>query len=163
MALLLRGRRCVVVGNGDEVAARAAALAAVSAEVLQHLARHTWPGNVRELYEVMFLACGRAAAEQIEVGDLPFYLQQAAPPADRPIPLDETLAKIERRLIEQALRLAKDNKTRTAELLAIWRPRVACCGFLCHNAAHSPPGRAATSRRSIARCTGRRCARYSRS
>ena len=50
----------------------------------------------------------------------PFFL----PPAQPSLPLDDVLAKIERRLLELALRVAEDNKTRAAELLAIWRPRL---------------------------------------
>ena len=39
-------------------------------------------------------------------------------------PLDELLTQLERRLIEQALHRARQNKSRAADLLAISRPRL---------------------------------------
>jgi DNA-binding NtrC family response regulator len=39
-------------------------------------------------------------------------------------PLDRTLEQLERRMIEQALRRARQNKSRAAELLDISRPRL---------------------------------------
>jgi transcriptional regulator with PAS, ATPase and Fis domain len=96
----------------------------VSAAALEQLRRHAWPGNQRELYDVLVQACQRASGGPIGVDDLPFYLRNMPVPRESPLPLDETLAKVERRLIELAMRLAQDNKTRAAELLAIWRPRL---------------------------------------
>jgi DNA-binding NtrC family response regulator len=50
--------------------------------------------------------------------------QTPAPPAPRPLPLDQLLEEAERRLIRLALRLAKGNKSRAAELLAVVYPRL---------------------------------------
>jgi DNA-binding NtrC family response regulator len=99
-------------------------LQGVSPAALELLRRHAWPGNLTELYEALFSAGARATSPRIDVEDLPFYLQQTTPPAQPALPLDDLLAKIERRLIELALRVAQDNKTRAAELLSIWRPRL---------------------------------------
>jgi DNA-binding NtrC family response regulator len=112
----------------DELLPRAAqaverTVRGLSAEAVEVLRRHTWPGNVRELYDVLVQAC-RQAGETIAAADLPFYLRGQPPPPDKSIPLDETLEKVERRLIELALRLTNDNKSRAAELLGIWRPRL---------------------------------------
>jgi arginine utilization regulatory protein len=96
----------------------------VSAEALHVLRAHSWPCNLRELYEVLLRACRHARGEQIELADLPFHLRHGPLPAERHLPLDELLEQAERRLIALALRLSKDNKTRAAELLAIWRPRL---------------------------------------
>jgi transcriptional regulator with PAS, ATPase and Fis domain len=92
---------------------------------------HCWPGNLRELFAVLRAARGRATGERIDVGDLPAALrlghrleQTPARPADTPLPLEQTLAQVERRLIELALRRARGNRTRAAELLAIGRPRL---------------------------------------
>jgi PAS domain S-box-containing protein len=104
--------------------AAAAKVTGVAPDTVELLLRHAWPGNLTELYESLRGACGRATGERIEPGDLPFYLQQAPLPAEQPIPLDEVLEKVERRLIALALKLSQDNKTRAAELLAIWRPRL---------------------------------------
>jgi DNA-binding NtrC family response regulator len=97
----------------------------VSPAALDRLRQHPWPGNLAELYQVLVQACGRAKGEQIEADDLPFYLRGVAAPPESPLPLDDILAKVERRLIELALRLAGDNRSRAAELLSIWRPRLA--------------------------------------
>jgi transcriptional regulator with PAS, ATPase and Fis domain len=95
-----------------------------SAEANELLRTYAWPGNLRELYDVLVGACLRARGELIEAGDLPFYLRHAPLPADKPLVLDAVLEEVERRLIVQALRLAKNNKSRAAELLSIWRARL---------------------------------------
>jgi DNA-binding NtrC family response regulator len=68
---------------------------------------------------------------RIDAADLPAYVRLAVsmdptPPADseRQLPLDSLLEQVERRLILHALKLAGGNKTRAAEILAIWRPRL---------------------------------------
>lgn len=96
----------------------------VGAAALACLRQYHWPGNLAELYQALVQACGRAQGEQIEVDHLPFYLRGAPAPPESPLPLDDILAKVERRLIELALRLAGDNKARAAEFLSIWRPRL---------------------------------------
>jgi len=113
----------------DDLLPRAAETAeagvrAVSDAALACLRQHRWPGNLAELYQTLVQACGRAKGEEIEADDLPFYLRGAPAPPAAPLPLDDILAKVERRLIELALRLANGNKSRTAELLSIWRPRL---------------------------------------
>jgi transcriptional regulator with PAS, ATPase and Fis domain len=85
---------------------------------------HHWPGNLHELYAVLAQACRRAHQERLEIGDLPWYLRSPSPLAERTIPLDTLLEKIERRLIQVALVMAKGNKSRAAEVLEIWRPRL---------------------------------------
>jgi transcriptional regulator with PAS, ATPase and Fis domain len=93
-------------------------------EAVQILRGHAWPGNLRELYETLRGACARAAGERLEPADLPFALRHAPLPAEKKLPLDALLEQAERRLILLALRLARGNKTRAAELLGIWRPRL---------------------------------------
>jgi DNA-binding NtrC family response regulator len=95
------------------------------------LREHRWPGNVRELHTVLVGGHARAGPEGIDVADLPAYLRQAVslertPAAlpERSMPLDQLLEQAERRLIEVALQRARGNKSRAAELLAIWRPRL---------------------------------------
>jgi DNA-binding NtrC family response regulator len=92
---------------------------------------HDWPGNLSELHAVRSDARARAKGERIDVGGLPAPLRLAqqvgqapARPPDRPLQLDQVLEQVERRLIELALRRAGGHKTRAAELLSIWRPRL---------------------------------------
>jgi transcriptional regulator with PAS, ATPase and Fis domain len=94
----------------------------VSAEAWAYLGTHAWPGNLGEFYTVLADACLRARGDRIEVGDLPAYLRTAAPIPERTLPLKDLLKQVERRLIQLALRKVGDNKTRAADLLAIWRP-----------------------------------------
>jgi DNA-binding NtrC family response regulator len=92
---------------------------------------YRWPGNLRELYAVLAGCRERAAGAEIDVTDLPAYLRlavrldetpSAAP--ERGLPLDRLLEQTERRLIELALRRARGNKSRAAEMLAMWRQRL---------------------------------------
>jgi DNA-binding NtrC family response regulator len=69
-------------------------------------------------------ACTRAKGERLEVGDLPFFIRTAPTPAERVLALDSLLEQVERRLIVLALRAAGNNKSRAAELLSVWRPRL---------------------------------------
>jgi transcriptional regulator with PAS, ATPase and Fis domain len=96
----------------------------LSADAEQLLRAYAWPRNLGELYEVLVLACLRAKGDTIESGDLPFHLRHGPLPAQKPLALDAILAEVERRLIVQALRLAKNNKSRAADLLTIWRARL---------------------------------------
>jgi DNA-binding NtrC family response regulator len=89
------------------------------------LRAYPWPGNVAELYAVLVGACGRASGERIEPGNLPLFLRvvpNIVTAEERRLPLKELLEGAERRLIELALRRAGGNKSRAAELLAVWRP-----------------------------------------
>jgi PAS domain S-box-containing protein len=100
-------------------------------EAMEALAAYDWPGNLRELARVVDAAHGQATGEVIRATDLPAAIRGAIgaaynpPPMPTPAtPLDETLTQVERRLIEQALQRARQNKSRAAELLAISRPRL---------------------------------------
>jgi DNA-binding NtrC family response regulator len=90
--------------------------------------RYSWPGNLRELAETLALASRQAAAETIDCPDLPaamrHALQAPAPLPERGLPLDKILEQVERRLLELALQRTGGNRSRAAELLGIWRPRL---------------------------------------
>jgi DNA-binding NtrC family response regulator len=96
----------------------------LSPEAWDALRRHAWPGNLRELHNVLAGACHAAKGGRIELGDLPWHLRHTAPPAVRLLPLKSLLEKVERRLIELALRLTGGNKSRAADMLAVWRPQL---------------------------------------
>ena len=102
------------------------------------LAAYDWPGNLRELARVVDHAArllgGRALAatprRSIDADDLPAAIRgdlggaYLAPRAAPPKPLDEILTDVERRLIENAMTKARRNKSRTAEILGVSRPRL---------------------------------------
>jgi two-component system response regulator HydG len=101
-----------------------------STAALDVLARHPWPGNVRELENAVEQALVFAEGEEIQVADLPAFLQTARAavpvastaalaPADGPIDLNHVLEDLERQLIARAFEKAKGVKTETARLLGI--------------------------------------------
>jgi PAS domain S-box-containing protein len=85
---------------------------------------YSWPGNIRELFTALRDAGARAAGRQIDAGDLPVYLRMPAELPERLLPLDELLEQVERRLIQLALRRSRGNKSKAADLLSVWRPRL---------------------------------------
>ena len=100
-------------------------------ETWDFLRAYAWPGNLRELYSVLQSACQRTTTDRIEPNHLPaklrlaVRLEQTPPPLpDRSLRLDQILEEAERRLIVSALRRAHGNRSRAAELLSIWRPRL---------------------------------------
>lgn len=97
-------------------------ITAVAPDALDLLHNHAWPGNLRELHAVLSAASRRARGDRIGLADLAAYLRPSVPVPERALPLKTLLAQVERRLIELALRQTKQNKSRAAELLAIWRP-----------------------------------------
>jgi DNA-binding NtrC family response regulator len=105
-------------------------VAGFSPEALDRLDGYPWPGNLDELAQFVAEAHKRAEGFRIEVGDLSERIHWAAQAAAHPrrseekIVLDEFLARIERELIERAMREAKGNKTKAAELLGMTRPRL---------------------------------------
>jgi DNA-binding NtrC family response regulator len=106
-------------------------ISSLTAAAWETFREYRWPGNLRELYSVLSACHETATGERIDAPDLPAFLRQAvrldqtpaAPPEDA-MPLDSLLERVERRLIEVALHRARGNKSRAAELLAVWRPRL---------------------------------------
>jgi DNA-binding NtrC family response regulator len=104
-----------------------------SPEAMECLMAYDWPGNLRELARVIdsiHASPGRNGT-LIEPDQVPAVIRGSlgaafAPPAPTsPIePLDHVLAEVERRLIETAMREARTNKSRAADLLGISRPRL---------------------------------------
>jgi transcriptional regulator with PAS, ATPase and Fis domain len=93
---------------------------------------YAWPGNLRELFATLLRAGQRVETELIDAADLPLAVRQAKAAADAPAPrppaalppLDTVLEEVERRMIRLALERANGNKSKAAELLGIWRPRL---------------------------------------
>jgi PAS domain S-box-containing protein len=92
---------------------------------------YAWPGNLRELFDALASAQQRATGERLSAAEFPAPIRlqlrlQATPgrPPEQPLALDKVLEDVERRMIELALRRCNGNKTKAAQYLAIWKPRL---------------------------------------
>ncbi len=105
-------------------------LAGFTPEVLDQFHGYAWPGNVDELAGVVAEAHAKATGPLVGPGDLPARFRHALDAAARPRRPEETidlaafLGRVERELLERALRRAKGNKARAARLLGLSRPRL---------------------------------------
>lgn len=100
-------------------------------DVLELLQRYHWPRNLDELWEVVRDAHAAATCPLITRGDLPYRLRemiaaQQLPPAplQADLKLDPILTEVETRLIRQALKRSKNNRSKAAEILGIHRTRL---------------------------------------
>ncbi len=96
----------------------------ISAEAIQFLQAGKWPGNVRELFATLRAAFEKCESNTIQVSDLPFYLTEPKKRPEENLSLNSRLEQLERRLIRQALKKAKNNKAKAAKLLDISRSRL---------------------------------------
>jgi transcriptional regulator with AAA-type ATPase domain len=104
-------------------------LGGFTSDALDALASYGWPGNVDELAAVVRAAHEQAAGGEVTTSHLPRRLQLAAHavehgPRSDAIDLEALLARIERELIERALKRSKGNKSKAAKLLGLTRPRL---------------------------------------
>ncbi|MCX5971794.1 MAG: sigma-54 dependent transcriptional regulator [Coprothermobacterota bacterium] len=100
----------------------------ISKEALQHLWSHPWPGNVRELEN----AVARAVAQSTGTILLPEEFELATPEKEEEeesspviVPLSVATAKLEQRLIKDALQVSGGNQSQAARLLQISRQTLA--------------------------------------
>ena len=101
--------------------------AKITEEALARLMEHDWPGNVRELENVIERAVVMAQGGVITsqhlilspISERRFLdIQQEV---RKQVPLRETLAKVEKQLIEEALEQASGNRAQAAKILGIPR------------------------------------------
>jgi DNA-binding NtrC family response regulator len=87
------------------------------------LVSYHWPGNVRELENVMERALVLSDSTTIEPDDIPVTgrrdVPRSLPLPDEDLPLNQTLASLEERLILRALARSKGVKAEAARLLGI--------------------------------------------
>ena len=90
-------------------------------EVLSVLTDYSWPGNVRELENVIERAVVLCRGERLTVDDLPDVVRQgeSVEPSTITFSVGTPLDEVERRLIRETLRHAKNDKSVAAQLLGI--------------------------------------------
>ncbi len=97
----------------------------IDPEVKRLFYEYSWPGNVRELENVIERAMVLCQGNTIKVSDLPKEFKNnidnslhiESIPADAK--LDETLAMIEKKMLERALKLTNNVQSQAAELLGV--------------------------------------------
>jgi two-component system response regulator AtoC len=90
----------------------------ISNEALDYLRRYDWPGNVRELKNCIERAIIMAGGDLITPAHLPPYLLSSQGLGDL-FPLDETIAKIEKEIIMDALQKSGGVQSKAAKILGI--------------------------------------------
>ncbi len=97
---------------------------ALSADALDDLCKHSYSGNVRELFNILQRAVTLCEGDEIQVDDLQLERAQLntgddlpTDPGDRS--LDDYMENIEKRILENALKDARYNKTEAARRLGI--------------------------------------------
>jgi transcriptional regulator with GAF, ATPase, and Fis domain len=109
----------------------------LTAEALRKLTEFEWPGNVRQLEHSMEMAAALTGdRETIYLGDIEMHLQPSARelstvtsngddfPIDVPtddLPFEDLMGKVEKLLLEQALRRHGGNKAKAAKALGLKR------------------------------------------
>jgi two-component system response regulator HydG len=84
------------------------------------LVRYSWPGNVRELQNIIERAVVLDKDGIVDVDDLPDTVANSADEVRHlNIPLGTPLAEVERRVIQETLRMTKGDKKLASQLLGI--------------------------------------------
>ncbi len=99
----------------------------LSPAAVERLSTHSWPGNIRELRNVVHRALLLRKGPNIDVGDLSFD-QEVNPDVGISVPelppgmtLEQMLEKLERQIVESALRRFNHNRERVAKELGVAR------------------------------------------
>jgi DNA-binding NtrC family response regulator len=97
----------------------------ISAHAIEALLEYQWPGNVMELEHTLERAVALATGESIELKDILLPKPSAQSPAEAypemAASLTATIAGVERKLIDAALRRATGNQAKAAQFLGIPR------------------------------------------
>ncbi|MFQ5657902.1 MAG: sigma-54-dependent transcriptional regulator [Candidatus Methylomirabilales bacterium] len=95
----------------------------VSPEAMEPLLRYDWPGNVRELENAVERGVAMESSEVLTPESLPDKLREGRPETvengQSPLGLDAVTAKVEREMLEDALRRSGGVQVRAAKLLGI--------------------------------------------
>ncbi len=93
----------------------------LSSEVVTAFFEYDYPGNIRELKNILERLVALASTDVITIDSLPKHVAKQRGKITATVPLAEAVAEAEKIHIKRTLKSAKDNKTRTAELLGISR------------------------------------------
>jgi two-component system response regulator AtoC len=113
--------------------ATATSVTGISEDALRLMRQYEWPGNVRELRNVIERAMILCSGDMINVGDLPAEIVRkepgtafagnllSIPPVSSGVDMKATIARIEKRMIREALDQSEGNKSKAARLLGVSR------------------------------------------
>jgi DNA-binding NtrC family response regulator len=99
----------------------------LSPSAAERLRNHEWPGNIRELKNVVHRALLFRKGPMIDAGDITFDQEVnretgvAVPDAAPGMTLEQLMEKVERQIVEAALRRCDGNKERVAKELGVAR------------------------------------------
>jgi hypothetical protein len=117
---MIDARRAAGEGTADRI----------SRTALDLIVTYPWPGNYAELDDAMRQALGAASSESIGIDQLPlavrsFHLGDKATISNAPsLSLDESLKRMESRLIDEAIEQTGGNRAEAARRLGISRARL---------------------------------------
>jgi len=97
----------------------------VTHEALEKLLGYPWPGNVRELENYVARAVAGTAGKVLTPEDFPLPEERLSEGEIPLIPLAKATEELEKRLIKEALEVAKGNQTQAARILQISRQTLA--------------------------------------
>ncbi len=102
-----------------------ASVSEIHPEAVKILCDYQWKGNVRELENIIERCVILCSSETIISSDLPLHVRQDIPFSldldgiPEGVGLAETLAAVEKRMIQRAMKLSGDVQTKAADLLGI--------------------------------------------
>lgn len=98
----------------------------LSPETTARLQHHPWPGNVRQLENVVEMAVALSGTREVLYpSDFPLPEQPVQRPVIQTNDFEQTVGRIERQILEEALKKANGNKTAAAEMLGLKRTTLA--------------------------------------
>lgn len=96
-------------------------ISAVSSSAKSAIYKYNWPGNIRELRNCMESAVVMCSGDEILLDDLPPTVSRSSSSDSVSVPLGISLDEAEKIVIQANLAANRNNKSKTADILAIGR------------------------------------------